>query len=462
MAGIHAVPTGLHRYFKDLCYDGYNLFPLYFSNETLLLNMECEIVHSWKSEYMPGLFAHLMPDGTLVRGIRVPNQSVRFAGTTGGFERFDWDGNLLQRYIKNDHETDECLSHAFCPMPNGNTLVICLEKKTNEEAYARGRKPGTLPEEGALFEGKYHKGLYLDYLMEIDQDNNVVWEWHLWDHVGEGPDKFNLNYILPPTHGYFATVDWVHFNGVDYNPRTDQVVVTCRNFGEFVVIDRKSGKITARWGNPVTFDPKAVAPSYCMDGSEKLFGPHNAHFLDNNNVQVFDNGCMRPQGNRSRVLEVDPTTGKQVWEYKSHHPYNFCSPYQSSSQRLPNGNVLVCASGPGQIFEVTGGPEPRVIWEFVCPWLMDGTITNMLDDTDAFIDNSTDINKAFFKNMIHRVYRYGKDYPAFAGKDLSNARPIAADIARLWEIEPYKSGMARARRAPWPVQAEYSLDNKDA
>ena len=71
MAGIHAVPTGLHRYFKDQCYQGYNLFPLYFSKETLLLNMEGEIVHSWQSDYMPGLFAHLLPDGTLLRGIRV-------------------------------------------------------------------------------------------------------------------------------------------------------------------------------------------------------------------------------------------------------------------------------------------------------------------------------------------------------------------------------------------------------
>ena len=87
---------------------------------------------------------------------------------------------------------------------------------------------------------------------------------------------------------------------------------------------------------------------------------------------------------------------------------------------------------------------------------MDGTITNYLDDTDAFVDRSTGINKAFMKNMIHRVYRYGKDYPAFAGKDLSGGRPIDPSIVRLWEIEPYKSGLARARKAPWPTQAEYS------
>jgi len=102
---IHGIPTGVHRYDRELACDGYNLFSPYFRNET-----------------------HLMPNGDLVRGIRVPNQAVLFAGTTGGFERYDWEGNLLQRYIMNDHETQQVLSHAFCPMPNGNTIVICLEK----------------------------------------------------------------------------------------------------------------------------------------------------------------------------------------------------------------------------------------------------------------------------------------------------------------------------------------------
>lgn len=454
MAGVHGIPTGVQRYFKDKCYDGYNLVPVYSSTDTYLLNMEGEIVHTWKSDYLPGLFAHLMPDGTLVRGIRLLDAAVRFAGTTGGFERLDWEGNVLQRYIKNDLDKNECLSHAFCPMPNGNTMVICLENKSAEEAYAKGRVRGTLPERGMMINGRKHNGIYLDYLMEIDRDNNVVWEWHLWDHVGEGEDQFDLNYRLPKPFGYYSTCDWVHFNAVDYNPDTDQVVVCCRNFGEFAIIDRKSGKIVFRWGNPCTHG-MGRAPSYCDDGDEQLFGPHNAHFLPNGNVQVFDNGCQRPQGNRSRVLEVDVKTGEIAWEYRAHNPFSFCSPFQSASQRLPNGNVLVTASGTGQIFEVTAGAEPMVCWEFVCPWLNDGTVTNYLDDRDAFVDESTGIQKGFMRNMIHRVYRYGKEYPAFAGRDLSGAVPIDPSIGRLWEIEPFKSGLARAAALPWPKEGRY-------
>ena len=39
---------------------------------------------------------------------------------------------------------------------------------------------------------------------------------------GDAPDEFNLNYILPPAAHYFSTVDWVHFNGVDYDPVHDR------------------------------------------------------------------------------------------------------------------------------------------------------------------------------------------------------------------------------------------------
>ncbi len=461
MAGVHGIPTGVQRYFNDLCFDGYTLVPPYFSRETYLLNMEGDIVHTWKSDYPPGLFAFLLEDGTLLRGLRVTDPAVRFAGVSGGFERMDWDGNILQRYIKNDMETGECLSHAFCPMPNGHTMVICLERKSDSEAYARGREPGTLPEEGTMISGLLHKGLYMDYLMEIDQDNNVVWEWHLWDHVGTGFENFDLNYRMPRTYGYYRTHDWVHFNNVDYDPVHDRVVACCRNFGEFVVIDRKTGSITHRFGNPCTWNPEARKPSYGDDGDEILFGPHNAHFLPNGHVQVVDNGCQRPQGNRTRILEVDIEKNEIVWEYKAHLPFSFCSPFQSSSQRLPNGNVLVCASGTGQIFEVTGGSEPMVCWEFISPWLSDGSITNYLDDRDAFIDPVSLIQKGFMKNMLHRAYRYGKDYPGLAGRDLSHAVPIDPGIVKLWKVEPFKSGLERARHLPWPAPSSYYQTPQD-
>ena len=97
-----------------------------------------------------------------------------------------------------------------------------------------------------------------------------------------------------------------------------------------------------------------------------------------------------------------------------------------------------------------------MVWEFVCPWLFDGSIVNYLDDTDVLYSTTSHIIKeGHMKNMIHRVYRYARDYPAFAGRDLSRAVPIDPSIVRLWETEPFKSGYARAKNNPWPRPVAY-------
>lgn len=49
-------------------------------------------------------------------------------------------------------------------------------------------------------------------------------------------------------------------------------------------------------------------------------------------------------GNRSRVLEVDMTTGKIVWEYAANDGNSFFSYRQGAAQKFPNGNCLVTST----------------------------------------------------------------------------------------------------------------------
>lgn len=74
-------------------------------------------------------------------------------------------------------------------------------------------------------------------------------------------------------------------------------------------------------------------------------------------------------GNRSRVLEVDMTTGKIVWEYAANDGNSFFSYRQGAAQKLPNGNCLVTSTQHGHLFEVTR--DKKVVWEFVSP-IMEG------------------------------------------------------------------------------------------
>ena len=46
---------------------------------------------------------------------------------------------------------------------------------------------------------------------------------------------------------------------------------------------------------------------------------------------MHDNGWMRPTGNYSRVVEIDPLTDREVWEFKAERPLNYASAYQSGN-----------------------------------------------------------------------------------------------------------------------------------
>src|SRR5207302_4497920 len=143
--------------------------------------------------------------------------------------------------------------HDITPLPNGNVMMIVWDRKTAKEALAAGRRP--------QLTGDSH--LLVDSLNEIKPTGKttgeIVWEWHLSDHlvqdfdkskpnygnVAEHPELVNVNFgedaiaavvakkdgaakDLGPYVGTKATdrptrvnPDWTHGNGVSYNPDLD-------------------------------------------------------------------------------------------------------------------------------------------------------------------------------------------------------------------------------------------------
>jgi hypothetical protein len=396
--------TGLLKYDAAKAYQGFTLIPPIGSTTTYLIDMEGYIVHTWKSQYAPGQHALLLENGNLLRGGTLPGPPVKFGGVSGIVQEIDWDGKVVWEY-KNS-APNSIQHHTFSRMPNGNTLVLCWEKKTREEAIAKGRKPDTVKDEG----------IWPDYVQEVNRDGRVVWEWHVWDHLGTGHDQFNINFILPPKAGAMAGADWTHFNVVEYIPETDQIILNSRNFGEFYLIDHKTGAVEFRWGNPCAYG-QGKCPTFHDDGDQILFGPHSVTRLQNGNFLIFDNGWQRPEGNRSRVVEMDPKSKVVVWQYAARTPQSFYSAFQGSTQRLPNGNTLITSSNSAHVFEVTGGARPEVVWEFILPTGARGVPTCFLEDTTG---------------SIHRSYRYGMDYSAFKGRDLGQRKPFKLGCLELW------------------------------
>lgn len=116
-------------------------------------------------------------------------------------------------------------------------------------------------------------------------------------------------------------------------------------------------------------DPERRTVVWAMTGKQPGKQPggwrrqHQPTFLDNGHLLLFDNTGAGP--GRSRVLELDPSTGRTVWHFGGEPGVDFFSKTLGSCQRLPNGDTLITESENGRALEVT--PGGRVVWEFYNP-----------------------------------------------------------------------------------------------
>lgn len=421
-------PTGVLMYDAANSYGGYTLFAPVGNRTTYLIDMEGYVVHSWQSQYSPGYYAILLENGNLLRGGTLQGAPAPIGGASGIVQEIDWDGNVVWEYkLMTDNEVHH---HTFARMPNGNTLLLAWERKSLDEFIAKGRDPKKIPVTGPGFGGRFEHDFWVDFVREVNPAGETVWEWHVWDHIGTGPYQFDINYMLP---GGLDLYDWTHFNSVEYIAENDQLLLNSRNFSEFYIIDHKTGNMVYRWGNPSAYG-QGKAPSWLDNGDQKVFGNHNATYLGRNRVQVFDNGSERPEGNRSSVVEVDLRSGNIEWQYTAPSSNSFYTARQGGAQRLPNGNVFITSSNSGHLFEVTQDKE--VVWDYVSP-VAGGNISCFMGVSGGF-------------NMIHRSYRYGKDYAGLQGKDLSKRTPLAASCPEFYKL--YKTDERPAPKKKIPAK----------
>ncbi len=114
---------------------GYTLFSPKHNTMTYLIDNEGRVVHGWnKSKYEPGQSCIVMENGHLMRAAMVKSQLNTGGGEGGRIEEYDWEGNLVWQL---DWATSTYMQHHdFRLLPNGNVLMLVVEKKTVAEAIA--------------------------------------------------------------------------------------------------------------------------------------------------------------------------------------------------------------------------------------------------------------------------------------------------------------------------------------
>jgi hypothetical protein len=431
--------------------EGYTLFaPKHYTSTYLIDNKGC-VINSWnKSIYEPGQSVYLLENGNLIRACFVKGGASTGGGEGGRIEEYDWNDNLIWEF---DYVTKNYGSHHDVePLSNGNILVLAVEKKSYDECIAAGFNPNYLEQVSS-------KGYMLpDYVIEVEPTKpvggNIVWEWHVWDHMAQDYDHNKDNYISDITaHAELIDVNgtgnkvhyfWNHMNSIDYNEKFDQIMLSVRGNSELWIIDHsttseesaghsggnygKGGDLLYRWGNPLAYGAGDK-------NDQTLFDQHDCQWIESGcpgegNILIFNNGLKRPDGNYSSVDEIAPpvdtlgfyslTMGNAfkpqvaLWIYMAPKKSDFFSEAISGAQRLPNGNTLIDDGVHGVFWEVT--PEKEIVWEYICPVDREGPM-NQGDEPE--LDH-----RGHQYNAVFKIHRYPTDYPAFKGKDLIPNDPI--------------------------------------
>ncbi|CAN2044484.1 arylsulfate sulfotransferase [Candidatus Magnetomoraceae bacterium gMMP-1] len=340
-------PTGTTIYNPERCFNGYTIYITKFGN-ILLVDMEGRIVHSWNYDEM-GLVASVYDLAEPLSNGNIMIIAKKTEYGINGLVEIDWNGNIVWEYFDDKNRTPH---HDFQRLESGNTLILYHENKFVPEISA--------------------KVLRTDYIVEVDSDEQIVWEWHTDEHFDGFGFSDEAKQLIDEGDDS-ETNDWAHTNSIQTLPdsplsnqdsrfQKGNILVSQRNTNIIFIIDKKSGRIVWKTG----------------PDDNLTIGQHDAQMIPQGfpgagNILVFDNGGIAGYPNQSRlysrVVEIEPLEKKIVWEYnakRSHMgQWTFFSPLISGAQRLLNGNTLICEGMQGRFFEIT--EYGKIVWEYINP-----------------------------------------------------------------------------------------------
>ena len=444
---------------------GYTLMPGTFnkSNDIHLIDHLGRIAHSWQLGNRMR-HARLLDNGNLL--IMINQDDGR-----NGIAEVDSNGNVIWKYT---HPEPDQLHHDFLKMPNGNVLMLAVGRKTRQEAIAAGANPPIVPSGGIQYDylievrptgnedgeivWKWSTWDYLAQDFDASKEN--------YREIAKHPELIDINFLVEtPRITPRRTWDWLHANAIDYNPALDQIMLSARHHSELWIISRsataedaaargsanagnsitprlnvlhsepnanadKGGALLYRWGNPRAYGHGTLA-------DQRLFWQHHTQWIapglpGAGNILVFNNGWALEEDHArhySSIEEIVPPLdgygyrrdpgaaylpADPIWSYTAETPADFYSVVMGGTQRLPNGNTLICDSTSGNLLQVT--PDGRTVWRYVYP--MDND-TPLKQGEQASTRAQLSKGDTLFSNVIHRAYWYAPDHPGLQNYDLT-------------------------------------------
>ncbi|MHC1708689.1 MAG: aryl-sulfate sulfotransferase [Bacteroidales bacterium] len=385
-------------------YDGYTLYSKMGNNKAYLLNMDKTIYHQWSLSGSTGYSTYLLPGGTLLRTVVNTGNQLFGAAMCGKVQKVAFNGTLLWSYVHSS--STYCTHHDICAMPNGNVLMIAYEVKTPAQVSAAGCSQSIT--------------IWPEKIIEVQPTGattgNIVWEWHVWDHLVQNVDPSKPNYYSSIADhpellniNYQPQKDWMHANGIHYNADLDQIVFSSHNMNEFYIIDHstttaeaaghtggnsgKGGDFLYRWGNPQVYG--------CGTISNRIFNVvHDAHWIPvgypkANHIAAFNNKGSSTNGSCVDIIyppydgfnySYTPTTAFTPSVSDWRHNCLGTAQDMSNSQQLPNGNMLICVAMSGYIYEIDS--NQNILWSHT----VGGSVAKAFRYSSDYVSGTTSVD----------------------------------------------------------------------
>lgn len=410
MSYPNVYPTGVTVYNPQKCFNGYTIFQA-LETGAILIDMNGVEVNFW--EGLHGFPNKMLPGGYVMGHTGDRNTAFGMQDMLD-LVQVDWDGNIVWRFnqyefIEDPGDQPQWMARThhdfqregnpvgyYVPgmnpqTDNGNTLLLCHKNVKNTKIS--------------------EKMLHDDTIIEVSWEGDIIWEWCANDHFDELEFSEAAKNILSrdPNMRLQGYGDWLHINSMsvlgpnkwydagDERFHPDNIIWDAREANIMAILDKKTGKLVWKLGPDFDTNPALKEIGW-------IIGQHHCHMIPRGlpgegNILLYDNGGWAGYGlpnpesptgiknarrDYSRVLELDPTTLKIVWQYSpSEAGYEFpndsnrfYSPITSSAQRLPNGNTLITEGTGGRIFEVTVDHE--LVWEYISPYWGEFSPSNLL------------------------------------------------------------------------------------
>jgi hypothetical protein len=332
---------GVLRHDASRAQEGLTLYSSAHAQSAFLIDMGGSVLHEWslpfssfwdnsaaaKNPMADGFVyiekAHVYPNGDLL----ALYTAVGDTPWGYGLVKMDKDSKLIWKYLGHAH-------HDFDIDPAGNIYVLTQEISSGEiEGFAHLKAPRID-----------------DYIVKLSPDGKELDK--IWVTGAFAKSRFGRRfYFVPDTD----TGDYLHTNSVYLldkpvpgipQSQAGQALVSFREISTIALIDLKTSNVV--WAQP---------------------GPwirqHDAEFLPDGDLLVFDNeGDPNGYGD-ARVLEINPANFKIEWSYGGRSDQRLGSAARGSQARLKNGNTLIVESYAGRILEAMH--DGKIVWEFINP-----------------------------------------------------------------------------------------------